>query len=155
METGHQRLDLHGVDAKAYQAVLAMEAYVRNSGLDCRLHELIKIRASQLNGCAFCLDMHNRDARKAGEDQRRVDVLSAWREAPELFTDLERAALAFTEALNRIGDAGVPRQVWDDVAKYFDEPGILYLLMVVATINVWNRLAVTAHQQLPDPSTVS
>ncbi len=150
--TGHQRLDIHRVDPKAYQAVLAMETYVRNSGLDKRLYELVKIRASQLNGCAFCLDMHNRDARKAGEDQRRLDVLSAWREAPELFTERERAALAFTEAVSRIGDAGVPDQVWNDVAKHFDEAGIVHLLMAVATINVWNRLAIAIHQQLPDVS---
>lgn len=150
MATAHQRLDIHRVDPKAYQAVLAMENYVCTSGLDPRLYELVKIRASQLNGCAFCLDMHNRDARKAGEDQRRLDVLSAWREAPELFTDTERAALAFTEAVTRIGDAGVPHAVWNDIAAQFDEAGIVHLLMAAATINVWNRLAVTTHQQLPD-----
>jgi alkylhydroperoxidase family enzyme len=94
-------------------------------------------------------------ARKAGEDQRRLDVLSAWREGPELFTDDERAALAFTEAVTRIGDAGGPDQVWDDVARHFDEAGIVHLLMAVATINVWNRLAVTTHQQLPGPSAAS
>ena len=127
-----------------------MERYVRSSGLDPRLYELVKIRASQLNGCAFCLDMHNRDARAGGEDQRRLDVLSAWREAPALFTAPERAALAFTEAVTRIGDAGVPDPVWDDVAAHFDEAGIVQLLMAIATINVWNRLAVATHQQLPD-----
>lgn len=147
---GHQRLDIHQIDPKAYQAVFAMESYVRTSGLEPRLHELVKIRASQLNGCAFCLDMHNRDARKAGEDQRRLDVLSAWQEAPELFTDAERAALTFTEAVTRIGDAGVPDAVWRDVTTQFDESGIVHLLMAIAVINVWNRLAVTTHQQLPD-----
>lgn len=155
MATGHQRLDVYSVDPKAYQAVSAIEKYVRNSGLDPRLYELVKIRASQLNGCAYCLDMHNRDARKAGEGQRRLDVLSAWREAPELFTDVERAALAFTEAVTRISDAGVPDQVWDDLARHFDEAGIVHLLMAVATINVWNRLAVTTHQELPGPSAAS
>ena len=155
MATGHQRLDVYSVDPKAYQAVSAIEKYVRNSGLDPRLYELVKIRASQLNGCAYCLDMHNRDARKAGEGQQRLDVLSAWREAPELFTDVERAALAFTEAVTRISDAGVPDQVWDDLARHFDEAGIVHLLMAVATINVWNRLAVTTHQELPGPSAAS
>ncbi|MGH3532140.1 MAG: carboxymuconolactone decarboxylase family protein [Mycobacterium sp.] len=147
---GHQRLDVARVDPRAHQAVFVMESYVRNSGLDPRLYELVKIRASQLNGCAFCLDMHNRDARKGGEDQRRLDVLSAWREAPDLFTDAERAALAFAEAVTRIGEAGVPDSVWNDVAANFDEPGIVHLLMAVAVINVWNRLAVSTHQQLPD-----
>ena len=148
--TGHQRLDIHAVDPHAQQAVFAMERYVRESGLDPLLYELVKIRASQLNGCAFCLDMHLRDARDKGEDQRRLDVLSAWREAPELFTAAERAALAFTESLTRIGDGGVPDAVWDEVAAHFDEAGIVHLLMAVATINVWNRLAVATHQQLPD-----
>jgi AhpD family alkylhydroperoxidase len=145
-----QRLDIHAVDPQAHKAVYALERYVRESGLDPRLYELVKIRASQLNGCAFCLDMHTRDARKLGEAQRRLDVLSAWREAPELFTDAERAALAFTEAVTRIGDAGVPDQVWNDVAAQFDEPGTVHLLMAIAAINVWNRLAVATHQRLPD-----
>ena len=146
----HPRLDVHRVDPNAQQAVAAMERYVRGSGLDPRLYELVKIRASQLNGCAFCLDMHNRDARAAGEDQRRLDVLSAWREAPALFTASEQAALALTEAVTRIGDAGVPDPVWDDVAAHFGEAGIVQLLMAIATINVWNRLAIATHQQLPD-----
>lgn len=145
-----QRLDIHGVDPKAHQAVVGLERYARDSGLDPRLYELVKIHASQLNGCAYCLDMHNRDARKAGEDQRRLDVLSAWREAPELFTDGERAALAFTEAVTHIGEAGVPDPVWNDVSAHFDQRGIVALLMAVATINVWNRLAVATHQALPD-----
>ncbi|HEX7323067.1 MAG TPA: carboxymuconolactone decarboxylase family protein [Mycobacterium sp.] len=149
MAADHQRLNVHGVDPKASQAVLAMESYVRGSGLDSRLLELVKIRASQLNGCAYCLDMHNRDARKHGEDQRRLDVVVAWREAPELYNPAERAALAFTEAVTRIGEAGVPDQVWNDVAAHFDEAGIVHLLMAVATINVWNRLAVATQQQLP------
>jgi AhpD family alkylhydroperoxidase len=150
MSTTHQRLDIHSVDPKAQQAVFALERYVRESSLDPQLYELVKIRASQLNGCAFCLDMHNRDARAKGEDQRRLDVLSAWREAPELFTEQERAALAFTESVTRIGDAGVPDAVWADVAKCFDEAGIVALLMAASVINVWNRLAVATHQQLPE-----
>jgi len=145
-----QRLDIHSIDPKAHQAVLALERYVRDSSLDQRLYELVKIRASQLNGCAYCLDMHNRDARNGGEDQRRLDVLSAWREAPDLFSDSERAALAFTEAVTQIGDSGVPDVVWDAVAAQFDQPEIVGLLMAVVTINVWNRLAVATHQMLPD-----
>ncbi|MEO8815824.1 MAG: carboxymuconolactone decarboxylase family protein [Mycobacterium sp.] len=145
-----QRLDIHGTDPKAYQAVLAMETYVRHSGLDHRLFELVKIRASQLNSCAFCLDMHHRDARSQGEDQRRLDVLSAWREAPELFTAAEQAALALTEAVTRIGDAGVPDAVWDEVRSEFDDAATVHLLMAIATINVWNRLAVATHQRLPE-----
>jgi AhpD family alkylhydroperoxidase len=150
MTTHHQRLSVRDVNPQAYQAVLGMERYVRNSGLPKPLYELIKIRASQLNGCAYCLDMHNRDARAGGEDQRRLDVLSAWREAPELFSEAEKAALAFTEAVTLIGQAGVPDQVWEEARRHFDDAGTVHLLLAVSTINVWNRLAVTTHQQLPE-----
>ena len=145
-----QRLSVHDVDPAAYEAVLGMERYVRNSGLPKPLYELVKIRASQLNGCAFCLDMHNRDARAGGEDQRRLDVLSAWREVPSLFSEAERAALAFTEAVTLIGAAGVSDDVWEGVSKHFGGTGTVHLLMAISTINVWNRLAVSTHQELPD-----
>lgn len=144
-----QRLDVHAVDPAAQRAVFGMEKYVRESGLDPRLYELVKIRASQLNGCAFCLDMHTRDARGLGEQQRRLDVLSAWREAPDLFTGRERAALALTEQVTRI-EGGVDDEVWGAVTEHFEEPEVVQLLMAIATINVWNRLAVTTHQSLPD-----
>ncbi|HET9827392.1 MAG TPA: carboxymuconolactone decarboxylase family protein [Nocardioidaceae bacterium] len=146
-----QRLSVNEVDPGAYQAVLGLERYVRSSGLDRPLCELIKIRASQLNGCAFCLDMHHRDARSEGEDQRRLDVLSAWREAPELYSDRERAALALTEAVTEIGRGGVPDDVWTGTRQQFDEAETVHLLMAIATINVWNRLAVSTRRQLPDP----
>jgi AhpD family alkylhydroperoxidase len=146
-----QRLSVNEVDPDAYQAVHDLERYVRSSGLDRLLCELIKIRASQLNGCAFCLDMHHRDARAAGEDQRRLDVLSAWREAPELYSGRERAALALTEAVTLIDRDGVTGEVWADVQQHFDDLETVHLLMAIATINVWNRLAVSTHQQLPDP----
>lgn len=144
-----QRLSVNEVDPRAYQAVWGLERYVRNSGLPKTLYELIKIRASQLNGCAFCLEMHNRDARAGGEDQRRLDVLSAWREAPALFSEAEQAALALTEAVTLIGQAGVPDEVWEAARRHYDEAGMVHLLMTVATINVWNRLAVATHQDLP------
>lgn len=144
-----QRLDVGATDKGAHEAVLAMERYVRGSGLDPPLYELVKIRASQLNGCAYCLDMHNRDARAKGEDQRRLDVLSAWREAPDLFSERERAALALTEQVTRI-EGGVDDEVWRAVTEHFDEQGTVHLLMAIATINVWNRLAVATHQDLPE-----
>jgi AhpD family alkylhydroperoxidase len=146
-----QRLSVHDIDPGAHQAVLGLEHYVRSTGLEPTLLELIKIRASQLNGCAFCLDMHHRDARAAGEDQRRLDVLSAWHEAPELYTARERAALALTEAVTVIGRDGVPDAVWSAARQQFNEAQMVHLLMAIATINVWNRLAVSTHQQLPDP----
>ena len=106
------RLSVRDIDPTANEAVLALERYVRTSDLERALLELIKIRASQLNGCAFCLDMHLRDARAAGEDQRRLDVVSAWREAPQLYSARERAALALTEAVTLISRDGVPDEVW-------------------------------------------
>jgi AhpD family alkylhydroperoxidase len=145
-----ERLSVQNVDPKATQAVLGLERYVHASGLDGRLYELVKIRASQLNGCAYCLDMHHRDARAAGEDQRRLDVLSAWREAPDLFTAQERAALSLTESVTLIAEGGVPDDVWAAASAQFGEAGIVHLLMAIAAINVWNRLAISTHQRLPD-----
>ena len=152
MTAGHQRLDVDRVDPKAHQAVLATKAYVHTGGLDPRLYELVNIRAPQISGCAFCPGMHDRDARKAGQDQRRLDGLCAWRDAPELFTDVEQAGLALSAAVTRIGDAGVPVQVCDDVTRYFDEPGIVHPLQCPATINVWNRRAITMRRRLADVS---
>jgi AhpD family alkylhydroperoxidase len=125
------------VDPDAYTAVLGLERYVQDGVLPSGLVHLVKIRASELNGCAFCLDMHHREARADGETQRRLDVMSAWREVPSLFTDRERAALALTDA------------VWGEASRVFDEVELVALLMAIATINVWNRLAVSTHQELP------
>ena len=150
--THGQRLAIADVDPGAYQAVLGMEAYVRAGKLEAGLLELVKIRASQINGCAFCLEMHNREARERGEAQRRLDVLAGWREVPGLFTERERAALALTEVVTMIADAGVPDEIWDLISKQFTEQEIVHLLMAVATINVWNRLAVSTRQQPAEPA---
>lgn len=147
-----QRLDVHALEPEGYGAVLGLEKYVRASGLEGSLRELIKIRASQLNGCAFCLDMHTRDALAAGEEARRIFVLSAWREAPDLFTERERAAIELTESVTLIGEDGVPEDVWQRVTAQFDEHETATLLIAIATINVWNRLAVATHQALPEPA---
>jgi AhpD family alkylhydroperoxidase len=149
MMFGQERLSVQDVDPDAYKAVLGLERYVQDGVLPSGLVHLVKIRASELNGCAFCLDMHHREARADGETQRRLDVMSAWREVPSLFTDRERAALALTEEVTRIGDAGVTDAVWDEASRVFDEVELVALLMAIATINVWNRLAVSTHQELP------
>ena len=145
-----QRLSIQDIEPDAYQAVLGMERYVRGSGLPKALYELVKIRASQLNGCGYCLDMHARDARAGGEDQRRLDVLSAWREAARLFGEEEQAALALTEAVTLISEAGVSDEVWENATKHFGDAGAVRLLVAIATINVWNRLAVSTRQDLPE-----
>ena len=125
----------------AIKAMMGLETYVRASGLQPLLIELVKMRASQLNGCAFCLDMHARDARKHGESEQRLYLLSAWRESP-LFSDSERAALAWTEALTRLPDTGVPDAIYDELARHFSEAEIVRLSMLIVAINGWNRLNV-------------
>jgi AhpD family alkylhydroperoxidase len=111
------------------------------SAIDKRLFELIKIRASQINGCAYCIDMHTKDARAAGETEQRIYALSAWRETP-FFTERERAALEWTEAVTLLSESHVPQELYDRVASQFDEKEMLALTFAVIVINSWNRLAV-------------
>src|SRR5262249_13217096 len=110
--------------------------------LDRRLFELVKIRASQINGCAYCLDMHTKDARQAGETEQRIYALSVWHETP-FFTDRERAALEWTEAVTRVGDTHVPDELYERVSAHFDEAELVALTFGVVVINSWNRLAIS------------
>lgn len=125
----------------ALQAMYALERYVRESGLERPLLELLKLRASQLNGCAYCLDMHSKDALAAGETPQRLILLDAWREAP-CYSPRERAALAWTEAVTRIGDAGVSDGLRDQTRQQFSDRELVDLTMAVIAINGWNRLAI-------------
>lgn len=118
-----------------------LEKYVAASGLEHSLDELLKTRASQINGCAYCLDMHTKDARKAGETEQRLYALSAWRETP-FFTDRERAALEWTEALTLISENDVPDSLYDEVRKHFDEKEMVALSIAIVAINGWNRLSI-------------
>ncbi|HEY9477525.1 MAG TPA: carboxymuconolactone decarboxylase family protein [Microbacteriaceae bacterium] len=145
-----QRISVHDIDPEAYKPMYAMEKYIHAGSLGEALLALVKIRASQINGCAYCLDMHGREARAAGVDQRRLDVLSGWEEAPGLYSERERAAIALTEEVTLIGNAGVSDAVWDRVTASFEEKEVVQLLMAIAAINVWNRLAVSTHQSLPE-----
>jgi AhpD family alkylhydroperoxidase len=124
------------------RAMLALSREVETSGLDRRLFELIKIRASQMNGCAYCIDMHTQDARLAGESEQRIYALNAWRETP-FFTDRERAALEWTEAVTRVGDTHVPDDLYERTRQHFEEPELVALTFAVVVINGWNRLAVS------------
>jgi AhpD family alkylhydroperoxidase len=137
-----ERLSLNDVAPKLAQAYLHLETTVR-AAVDPVLYELIKTRASQLNGCAFCVDMHTKDARAAGETEQRLYLLSAWREAP-LYTARERAALALTEAVTLIADDHVPDEVWDEAAKEFSTEELAGVLMAIVTINGWNRIAISS-----------
>ncbi|HEX7388254.1 MAG TPA: carboxymuconolactone decarboxylase family protein [Castellaniella sp.] len=144
-----QRLDIHAVDPEAYKPMMALEKYVHSGSLGEALIGLVKFRASQINGCAYCLDMHGDECRKAGVDQRKLDVLSGWHEAPALYSEREQAALALTEEVTRISEHGVSDATWLRAHKAFSEKELVQLLMGISAINVWNRLAITVHLDLP------
>jgi AhpD family alkylhydroperoxidase len=126
---------------EGYQAVLHLSETVGASGLEPSLLELVKMRASQINGCAYCIDMHSKDARAAGETEQRLYALSAWREAG-FFSDRERAALALTETVTLVADTHVPRALLDDAAAHFSRDELTRLLYAIIEINAWNRLAI-------------
>jgi len=136
------RLDQNANPA-AYRAMLQMEQYVQGCGIHPTLLELIKIRASQINGCAFCIDMHTKDARLHGETEQRIYALNAWRETP-FFTSEERAVLAFTEAITLIATNHVSDALYKEVSQYFSPEQIPNLLLAIVTINGWNRIAITS-----------
>jgi AhpD family alkylhydroperoxidase len=140
----HARLNYPKTSPATYQALLALQAAVDKSSLEKQLLELVKIRASQINRCAYCLHMHTRDARKAGVSEERIYLLDAWRESP-LYTDRERAALAWTDALTRLPEAGAPDDAYADLAAHFSETEIVELTLAVGAINLWNRFGVGFH----------
>jgi AhpD family alkylhydroperoxidase len=136
------RLNPYQASPEAMKAVAALEAYVKGSGLEPSLIELIKTRASQINGCAYCLHMHTRDARAKGESEERLYLLDAWRESP-LYTDRERAALAWTEAVTLVSQTHVPDEVYEAARRHFSEEELVKLTVAVATINAWNRISIS------------
>jgi AhpD family alkylhydroperoxidase len=131
----------------AMQALQALGASVAKGGVPPRTLELVHLRASQINGCSVCVDMHPRIARRAGETDERLFALAAWRDTP-YFTDAERAALALTEAVTRLSDRAdpVPDEIWEEAARHYDEPALAALILSIASINVWNRLNVATRQ---------
>ena len=135
------RLDFRKASPPADKAMSALHAFVRNCGLDHTLLELVKLRASQLNGCAHCMDMHSKELRADGESEQRLYLLSAWRESP-LYSERERAALAWTEAVTRLGEHGVPDEVYDAAAREFSPEELVNLTMALVAINGANRLNV-------------
>jgi AhpD family alkylhydroperoxidase len=137
-----KRLDALKAAPGAYRAMSALESYVRKSSrLEPSLLELMKLRASQINGCAYCIDMHTKDARAAGETEQRLYCLSVWRESP-FYSDRERAALAWTEAITLISKDQAPDEVYDEVSKRFSEEELVNLTLAIVAINGWNRLAI-------------
>ena len=134
------RLDWFHASPGAMQALLSLQEFVNESGLDASLLELVKMRASQLNGCAYCLDMHSKDAREAGETEQRLYLLDAWREAAHLYSQRERAALAWTEAVTHISDGHAPDEVYEKVRAQFSEQELATLTLAISAINTWNRM---------------
>ncbi|PSO61960.1 MAG: carboxymuconolactone decarboxylase [Cyanobacteria bacterium QH_2_48_84] len=136
-------MEIEKIEPAAYKAVLELEKYIQSSGIDQSLLELIKICASQINGCAFCIDMHTKDAKKKhGETEQRIYALNAWRETP-FFTSEERSVLALTEAVTLISENQVSDDIYKEVNRYFTPKEIAQIVMAIVTINSWNRIAVT------------
>lgn len=140
--TGHARLDFAKSAPKVFRALIGFDAAARD-GLDPALVELIQIRASHINHCAYCLHMHTNDARKAGESEDRLHLVAVWREARHFFTEKERAALALTEAVTLVADGGVPDDVYAQAAAVFDDQELAHVLALIFTINTWNRVALS------------
>jgi len=136
------RIDYRKLAQQPLQSMLALEKYISESGLDHKLVHLVKMRASQINGCAYCLDMHSLEARAVGESEQRLYTLEAWRETP-FFSDRERAALAWTEALTLISQTHAPDDVYEELRKQFSENEIVDLTFAIGAINLWNRLAIS------------
>ena len=137
-----ERIDFSKLTPEGYRAMSGLERYVRGSGLEPSLLELIKLRASQINGCAYCIDMHWKDARARGESEQRLYGLVAWRESP-YYTERERAALAWTEAVTLIADNHVPDVLYEEVRQHFNESELVNLTLALVAINGWNRLAIS------------
>ncbi|MCM3634686.1 carboxymuconolactone decarboxylase family protein [Paenibacillus camelliae] len=136
------RLNYGTASPEAYQMMVTLESHVRKSGLDYNLYELIKLRASQINGCSFCINMHANDLLKSGEELDRVLMLSVWREVP-LYSDKEKAVLDLTECVTQLSVQGVPQHVYENVRRHVDEKEYVSLIMAINVINCWNRLAVS------------
>ncbi|MGH9328410.1 MAG: carboxymuconolactone decarboxylase family protein [Terriglobia bacterium] len=140
------RMSYEKIAPGAVDAMLAVEQYVRESGLEPSLLELVRLRASEINGCAFCVDMHTKDARARGESEQRLYAVAVWQEAP-FFTERERAALAWTEAVTELSQTRVPDEVYQQARKWFSEKELVDLTMAVIAINGWNRLSVSFRKE--------
>ncbi len=141
------RLDFFTTDKDAMKALMGVENQVAKGTLDILLKELVRLRASQINGCAFCLDMHVADARKAGESERRLATVAAWRETP-FFSERERAALEWTESLTLVSQNHVPDAVWEAVRPHFTDAELVELTLLITSINSWNRFSI-AFRKMP------
>ena len=142
------RVNAYTAAPAAMKTLVAVETYLHQTTLGPRLIELVKMRASQINGCAYCLDSHSKQLRKAGETEQRIYLLNAWRESP-LYSPRERAALAWTDALTRISETHAPDDAYEEVRRHFDEKETVDLTTLIGMINLWNRLAISLRYEHP------
>ncbi|HLV47210.1 MAG TPA: carboxymuconolactone decarboxylase family protein [Flavobacterium sp.] len=140
-----KRINAKNLEPQAYKAMFGLETYLANTDLSKTIKELIKIRVSQINSCAYCIDMHTKDALKYGETQQRIFVLSAWREAKYLYTDEEQTVLAMAEEITLIHQNGLTDETYQKATEFFTENQIAQIIMAIVTINAWNRIAVSTH----------
>jgi len=140
----NERINIQNIEPDAYQAMFGLEKYLNSTKLDPNLKNLIKIRSSQINGCAYCIDMHTTEARKLGESEQRIYALSAWRESP-LFAKEERAILAMTEEITLIANQGLTEKTYAEANTIFDDNTIAQIIMQIVTINIWNRVAISTN----------
>lgn len=139
-----ERMNIDAAEAGVYKAMNAAEKQISSFKIEKKLAELIKLRTSQLNGCGYCVNLHSRDARKAGETEQRVFAISAWWETP-FFTEAERAALKLAEEITRIQETGLREETFQNAKKYFSETEIAQLIFITTTTNSWNRIAISMH----------
>ncbi|HLV63733.1 carboxymuconolactone decarboxylase family protein [Galbibacter sp.] len=145
-----KRINIHALDPKAYKAMSGLEAYLSQTDLSKTIKELIKIRSSQINNCAFCINMHTKDALANGETQQRIFLLSAWREAPDLFSEQEQVVLEMTEEITLIHQCGLRSETYQKALAVFSENQVAQIIMAIVTINSWNRIAVSTHMPISD-----
>jgi len=143
-----KRININAAEPQAYKAMFGLEAYLAKVEISKTLKELIKIRASQINNCAYCIDMHTKDAIKNGESNQRIFLISAWREATKFFTEEEQIVLAMTEEITLIHQHGLSKETYRKASDIFSENQIAQIIMAIATINAWNRIAVSTHQEI-------
>jgi len=143
-----KRLDYNRVAPEAVKALAATQPYIKSTEIAPRLRALVELRTSQINGCAYCVDMHSREARAAGEGQQRLDCLPVWRET-DLYDDRERAALAWAESVTLVSQTGVPDEVFAEARAQFSEKELVDLTLIISTMNAWNRLAISFRQGPP------
>lgn len=145
-----KRINIQALEPQAYKAMFGMEAYLSKVTISKTIKELIKIRSSQINNCAFCINMHTKDALANGETQQRIFLLSAWREASDLFTDQEIVAIEMTEEITLIHQNGLRSETYQKALQFFNENEIAQIIMAIVAINSWNRIAVSTHMPITD-----